>query len=332
MTITAPRWRSVLEQDRSLPPPWSPAKLPRVLEQGMRPHATLEERLRCAHTLHRASETAEGSAALRAIPSIIAALQYLFAGSDDSPCGARLKEHVLLTNLGLLSSSSSSSGGSDLRFDEALSYDEVGLQQMKEALRSPYVVVVAAAVLLVRRISELEHVATILVFDDSMFAEILVLIETVTDPRVQEHILCCLVNLSAHPKLQFVLARCARLLQWLMDGIFAGGAVLHHQAHLDAEEDDVSLSADAAALSISVTLRCVRTIANLLASGENRLEMQRIVPSISEALLSCHVEGSSRELQEAVKLAVALLHGPPRSQPLRSQLLAELSPKGAAAQ
>jgi hypothetical protein len=340
VATSATPWRSVLEKetDLSCKYPWDPSRIPSIVSAGLQMRAPMEARLRAAHTLRKAMECATEAQRVEAMrmPMVGGAIHYFLdhVADEANPAScARLQEHALMTLVYCL--------GNDARLDEELILDDGTIQRMHGCLVSRYVVVVAAAAQLVRRISELDHIRSVLAFDESLYHDILLLLETVEDPRVRTHILSTLINMAAHPKLQFMMARSARLVQWLVEAVFQYCAHLSEPS-LSTLGDHASRTASslrgpsyasrgissqgqspsphvAASVDRSVSqaegadtaVKCVRVLANLLSYAPNRSEVQRRVPSILEAMLNCQHPRAPTDLVEASRCVVHLFHENP---------------------
>lgn len=314
-------WKSVLEKDSSLKAPWDVARLPATLRAGMQPSSTTESRLRCAHTFRKCVEMASASdkQIIRNMQGVAGVLQYIIGQSDGSASGARLQEHGLMTLVNLI--------GDERNFDEVLMLDIETVRLIRQCLAEPFVVVVCAAAQLLRRMSEIDYLCHILAFDDGLFLDIVTLIESVTDPRVSTHIMSTLVNMAAHPKIQFMLARCVRIVQWLVDAVFAFTSSLEASSISGGGSRTSSQSRSAASTPGAVVeetaVKSVRVIANLLSNPINRSEIQRIAPSIFDAMMGCQHRSAPLALMEASKVVVRLLHDDPEE--LQQELLQELS-------
>jgi hypothetical protein len=274
-------------------------------------------------------------------PMVGGAIHYFLdhVADDVNPAScARLQEHALMTLVHCL--------GNDRRIDDALILDDATIKRIYGCLESQYVVVVSAASQLVRRISELDHVCPVLAFDESLFHGILRLLETVPDSRVRTHVLSTLINMAAHTKLQFMMARSARLVQWLVGNVFQYCALLATEptdfqssrhgegspwrGHSFASrglssQPSTSHSTfdESGAEAAEVAVKCVRVLANLLSYSPNRNEIQRLVPSILDAMLNCQHPRAPHDLSEASKCVVHLLHENPAD--LQFELTSELS-------
>lgn len=339
-----PAWRSVLEKEKDLSCKyaWDPARIPAIVTAGVQARASMEARLRSAYTLRRALECATSAQRVEALrtPMVGGAIHYFLdhVADEVNPAScARLQEHALMTLVYCL--------GNDQHTDESLILDDGTIQRLHGCLESPYVVVVAAASQLVRRISELDHVCPVLAFDESLFHDILQLLETVPDPRVRPHILSTLINMAAHSKLQFMMARSARLVQWLVETVFQYCSALsessdqssrqgsswrgqsyasrgissqpNSQSHITAGTDETLLE------GAETAIKSVRVLANLLSFAANRSEVQRLVPSILDAMLNCQHPNAPADLAEASKCVVHLFHENPSD--LHFELTSELA-------
>lgn len=337
--VVATPWRSVLEKERDLSfkYAWDPSRIPAIVSAGIQPRASMEARLRSAYTLRRALECATGAQRVEATksPMVCGAIHYFLdhvADDEVNPAScARLQEHALMSLVHCL--------GNDNTIDEALILDDATIRRIHTCLESQYVVVGSAASQLVRRISELDHVCPVLAFDESLFHSLLRLLETVPDPRVRTHVLSTLINMAAHAKLQFMMARSARLVQWLVGNVF------HFCSLLSTDSADHSWRGQSYAsrglssqpsMSHATTasderteeaadtaVKCVRVLANLLSHSPNRGEIQRLVPSILDAMLNCQHPRAPRDLSEASKCVVHLFHENPSD--LQFELTSELS-------
>lgn len=340
-------WCSILQKDSSLKHPWDPTKILSVVRAGIAQTATLEARLRSSSTLRRAIEGAAPHEKVEALrnPVVAGTIQYFLDQNDiASPGAARLQEHSLMTLVHGL--------GYDKALDEELVLDDRMLARLHSALNSEFVVVVCAGSQLIRRISELDHVCVVLGFDELIFNDILELMESVSDQRVQTHTLSTLINMAAHPKLQFMLARCSRLIHWLVETVFAftskldggsnsrtssttqaqlfGGSRsfgLPYSPSVDSHQPTLQVLSGCE-VSSSAATKSVRILANLLSAPDNRPEIQRLIPSIYDAMLACQNPRGPEELQEASKRVVHLLHDD--AEVLRGELLAELATRQAA--
>lgn len=348
--MVATPWRSVLEKERDLSfkYAWDPSRIPAIVSAGIQPRAPMEARLRSAYTLRRALECATIAQRIEAMqsPMVGGAIHYFLdhVADEINPAScARLQEHALMTLVHCL--------GNDQRVDDALILDDATIRRIYGCLESQFVVVVSAASQLVRRISEIDHVCPVLAFDESIFHSILRLLETVPDSRVRTHILSTLINMAAHPKLQFMMARSARLLQWLVENVFQFCSMLSaesndHPMPLSRNGGDggspwrghsfasrglssqpsathSAVSEDGASDAAETAVKCVRVLANLLSHSPNRNEIQRLVPSILDAMLNCQHPRAPHDLSEASKCVVHLFHENPSD--LQFELTSELS-------
>ncbi|ESL08468.1 hypothetical protein TRSC58_03829 [Trypanosoma rangeli SC58] len=191
------------------------------------------------------------------------------------------------------------------------------------------------AVLLARRISELPHVSSILVFEDRLFDALQDLLELrQVSPQVTQHILYTFVNLSGHPKLHFKLARSRRLVFFAIETIFrvlkmeiveqTSRKVQRVMNSVTSPADDprvisrrrqtlditpeLSREVTCTLKHICTAVSCAMMIANLLSFSENRASMLSLCPELVCALGLCDSQKVSVRLWEVARCATDYLH------------------------
>jgi hypothetical protein len=108
----------------------------------------------------------------------------------------------------------------------------------------------------------------------------------------------------------FAIARCARLLQSLIEFIFSALKPLEHSAPLPSESRQL----------LAYAVKSTKIFANLLSFHENRQTVKERFPSIVTAMLDCQ-RSSDDELIEASKIVVNFLH----EGPVAEEIMAEFS-------
>jgi len=157
-------------------------------------------------------------------------------------------------------------------------------------------------------VSELDDVSQILVFDDTLFHSMVELLELSKDMTSVSHVLSAFINLAASPKSNFIVARCKRLLDRLIEIIFSSFAVVISSPSPKRAQSGVS-SVVSNPTVVDSAAKCVKIFANLLSFENNRFEMRRMLcPRLLNAMLECQTQQSSRELVSASKLVVDFLH------------------------
>ena len=275
-------WKGPLQHDIDRHP-WDCTRIGSIALGALDQRLSIEKKLWYANTLRRATEvaTAAQKKMLRGTASLLDAIFHLLALEDPSDSGARVKEHALLALVNLV--------GEDEKWDQALCCDATAVEAVLHCgLMDDHVVVISAALQWLRRVSELPYASPIIVFTDTMFERILHLGEC-SHERLLPHIMSIFINITAHEKLQFVLARSTRLLHLLLQRLQGYGS------------------------SVNVERQCAthaaKCIANLLSWGGNCREMLRILPELPGALDSCHKAAmESDELAEASRIALEFLH------------------------
>eukprot|EP00331_Platyophrya_macrostoma_P001364 CAMPEP_0176406796 /NCGR_PEP_ID=MMETSP0127-20121128/1067_1 /TAXON_ID=938130 /ORGANISM="Platyophrya macrostoma, Strain WH" /LENGTH=363 /DNA_ID=CAMNT_0017785955 /DNA_START=128 /DNA_END=1220 /DNA_ORIENTATION=+ len=355
------QWRSVLEKSNESKAAWHVDKVLRVVDHLRRERQSLASALRASSTIRKCAELSDAKSRGRLIhhPDFLGCIYFflsLGSSSDVSPgvstpsherndphhlstlrVFARIHEHALMTVMFALV---------EMVLDEGFACHLV------TSLRSELVVVVSAAAQLIRRISELPGVCNMLGFDVAVFHEMLNLLEHVHDPRVSVHVLCAIVNMSAVSSLQFMLARCHRLVSWLTDTVFAWLRIVNIERRVDDQGDIVVLPQSEesqllvheenrgtpSVLYVDVVRSC-RALANLCSNSENRHAVRESTPNIFEAMLGCceaaetfNVGLQLTDLADAARRVIHLLHDDPAQlhAAISSELIRTASPLRAA--
>jgi hypothetical protein len=221
--------------DRS---PWHASKIIPILQGALKPGATVETLLRGTNSLFLcASETEENRCILREMQSLPALVAFLYDRTDTSHSGARVKEHLVNTLTVLL-------GDENPAFNNHVAFDDQILPRvLPAALADKHAVVVLAAARFLRRLSEVtkpHDAARQIVLNETLFDALLHRHETCEEMTIRTHLLCALVNVSTDESTHFLLARCQRLLQLLLDEVFSGGAI---SAQINANKWEASFNA-----------------------------------------------------------------------------------------
>lgn len=354
MVTGGDRWRSVLEKANDQKAAWHVDRVVRVVSALRKERQSVASALRAASTIRRCLELGDEWSRRQLIshPDFLSSVYFLLGLGTPSMKGewvsdkdpqqlstqrlfARINEHALMALTFAL--------GTDAAFDTEVVLDEGFSSRIMASLRSDLVVVVSATCQLIRRISELDHVCSVLGFDSTLFLEILDIVERVTDVRVVPHLTCALVNMSAMPALQFMLARCHRLVLWLTDSVFSWLKARHRDTFdedggvLGSAVSSTSTHPFGSSDSDDLVVRCCRTLANLCVKVENRFAIREAAPNIFDAMLSCcdaAESGSSsgvpagstvikmHELGDAARRVIHLLHDDPAE--LQAAIASEL--------
>ncbi|RNF11851.1 hypothetical protein TraAM80_00686 [Trypanosoma rangeli] len=309
---------------------WDVSKLEYVLRQAAAPKATFGKQLWCVRLILRCIEKAKPHerVELRRNCHLVPTLQYFLSQSVSTPSGVRLHQRTLSVYLQLL--------GWDLVLDELLLMDVSTVNVLAAALGDEeHFGLNYVAVLLARRISELPHVSSILVFEDRLFDALQDLLELrQVSPVVTQHILYLFVNLSGHPKLHFKLARSRRLVFFAIETLFRvlkmeiveqtskkmqrvmnsvtspadDPSVMSRRQQTLAITPELSREVGCTLKHISTVVSCTMIIANLLSFSENRTSMLSLFPEIVCALELCLSQKVSVRLWEVARCATDYLH------------------------
>ncbi|KAF8297689.1 hypothetical protein TcYC6_0080340 [Trypanosoma cruzi] len=310
--------------------PWDVRRLDHVLGQATAPKATFEKKLWCVKVILRCIETtvSEEQVELRRNRQLLSTLRYFLFQPISTSLGARLRQHTFSVYLRLL--------GGDLAFDELLVMDAGTIRVLVAALGDDeHADLNHVAILLARRISELPHVSSVLVFEDSLFEVLQDLLEfRHASTQVTKHILHLFVNLSGHPRLHFKLARSRRLVFFAIETILLvlntdiveqASRKMHRvmksvPSHLD-EPHVISTKRKAlpfapvlskyvgcALRHMSTAVPCAMIIANLLSFPENRASIFSLYPDLVRALELCDSQKVSIRLWEVARCAIDYLH------------------------
>ncbi|EKF27780.1 hypothetical protein MOQ_008485 [Trypanosoma cruzi marinkellei] len=330
MALAKPKkwWR--LESREADLYPWDVSRLDHVLRQATAPKATLEKKLWCVKVILRCIETtvSEEQVELRRNRQLLPTLRYFLFQPLSTHLGARLRQHTLSVYLHLL--------GGDLAFDELLVMDAGTVRVLVSALGDDeHAELNHVALLLARRISELPHVSSVLVFEDSLFDVLQDLLEfRHVSPQVTKHILHLFVNLSGHPRLHFKLARSRRLVFFVIETLLlvlntdiveqtsrkmhrVMNSVPSHsgQSHVNSTKRNalafspaLSKHVGCALSHMSTAVPCAMIIANLLSFPENRAPMLSLYPDLLRALELCDSQKVSIRLWEVARCAIDYLH------------------------
>ncbi|KEG14221.1 hypothetical protein DQ04_00571160 [Trypanosoma grayi] len=311
--------------------PWDINRLEDAIMQGTAPRATAKKQLWCAKIIRRCVDGAnlEERAELRRNRQLLPTLRYLLVQSVPlTLSGARLRQHVFSVYLRLL--------GEDTMFDERVVMDVDTLNELVAALRAEaYPDMSDVAVLLVRRISELPYVSSVLVFEEALFEVLQDLLEAHhTRPRAALHVLHLFVNLCGHPKLHFKLARSRRVVFYAIDTLLrvlnsnvVRRASRKVQRAMDAaspplnEMEEVPPRRQPSRCSFGRPVHLSRALehmtatgpsamvlANLLSFPENRVSMVSLYPDLVAALELCDTQAVSIRLWEVARCATDYLH------------------------
>jgi len=249
--VEAP-WRNFLQRDFSKQP-WDVDQVDALLTAAHRQRTTIMQSLRTANTLRRCIECAtdEAKADLIQKKGVGYALLTLASGDDGTASGGRVLEHVVLGAAHLL------------RGDHAglLVLDTQWLRLVNRALRDPRTVVVQAAAQWIRCATELDGRGDVIALDDELFATVLecVLSAPSTGDPVLFDLLGGVVNLSASPKVTFLIARSTLLVQWL------------YQVALVCIR---GAGATTSPVTVQVVASALHALSNLMAFPQNRDELR----------------------------------------------------------
>lgn len=301
MSSKAP-WRSPYFNEKDATVPWDVCRIEFVLREALQPKATIETKLRAANTLRRCAEMMpeDKKKELLAMASLPSTLLFLITSVDDSAAGARIQEHSLYVVAALV--------GMEERFDEFMVLDDESLAVIASCLNSRHLRSQISAAHLIRRVSELEAVAHVLVFHDDIFNVMLHVIEASQNEVLCAHILCTLMNLAGNAKVAFSLSRCLRLLRILEELIVSVEQRIAHATF------------------------AVKIVANLLSYSENVAELTRLAPALINEILDAQQFASQKSdasLVQATHIVLEFIHeaDPHR---LHSHLANELAEKAAA--
>ncbi|ORC93173.1 uncharacterized protein TM35_000024990 [Trypanosoma theileri] len=328
------KWRSPDEKHPDKLP-WDLSKLDSVLQQATAAKVKIEKQLWCARVVLRCVNEvkAKGGSVLPQSRQLVFTLQYLLTQAEPTTSGAKLRQHIFSIYLRLL--------GEEEGLDELLLMDVNTVNALVCALYDKtHNELNEVAVLLARRISELSHVCSILVFEETLFEALQDLLEDRQVPScLSVHVLYLFVNLCGHPKLHFKLARTRRIMFFAMDTllhILNSGIVrrsskklyrlMHtgspshsvidkttpqnHSIHTKVSDTDIGFPKyiKRALESMFMALPCAMIIANLLSFPENRKLMLSTYPDVIAVLELCDIQEVSIQLREVAQRATNYLH------------------------
>lgn len=309
--------------------PWHITNIQRVMRLATASQATGEEQLWCAKIILRCLETArpQEKIELLKIFQLAPTLRYLLTQATQTPLGARLRQLVLSAYLYIL--------GENVALDEMLVMDLDTIRVLVVLLcDNTFPDLFFMAALVTRRISEVPHVCSVLVFEEIIFEALQDLLESrEVVPQAKLHVLHIFVNLCAHPKLHFKLARSRRVVFFALDTLLrvtdakvvrrASKKVLRAMEAVlplrDGEDGTPAMGECAnyavgfpkdvrfALTHMSAAVPCAMIIANLLSFFENRAFMLLNYPKILCALEFCSLQAVSIRLREVACCAKSYL-------------------------
>ncbi|RNF17180.1 uncharacterized protein Tco025E_04919 [Trypanosoma conorhini] len=339
------KWRNPWDGEAK-PYPWDLSRLVHVLGQATAPKVTVAKQLWCVQVISRCIENTKPheQVEIRRNCQLLSTLQYFLSQSISTPLGARLRQRTLLVYLRLL--------GLDLALDELLVMDAGTVNVLVAALGDgEHAELNHVAILLARRVSELPHVSSVLVFEDRLFDALQDLLELrQLSPQVRKHIIYLFVNLSRHPKLHFKLARSRRVVFFAIETLLRvlkmevverasrkvrrvvnsapalGGepSVTSRRQETPAIAPVLSRDVGCALKHMYAVVPCAMIIANLLSFPDNRATMLTLYPELLCALGLCDSQAVSVRLWEVARCATDYLHEDAAT--METQLLMHLEP------